>query len=201
MNLNMLKYDMEKYIFRYAYSNAFHDATLRKAFRRKTDEEDVAFAKRKQEIFVSAYPVVKDYMVKIIENSHPKPIDSIRNICNDESGFTFGNAQKLVNMTSKYFYTVVCKDINKREWFSECDCPMDGKMMELLLKQRTDFKYSNLSWSKLEIIDGKIPDEYSDFQNSIRILCDEQGIYPIEYDYIYWTGTYRFPDEETIDAV
>ena len=44
---------------------------------------------------------------------------------NGRSGqFTFGNAQKLINIVCKYFYIISYKDSSVREKFKYCHCPM-----------------------------------------------------------------------------
>ena len=49
---------------------------------------------------------------------------------------SFGLAQKIVNMTYKYFY--VFKDyLNKNIDFSKCDCPLDSIILEKIKKNHT----------------------------------------------------------------
>ena len=49
-------------------------------------------------------------------------------------GFTFGNAQKLVNMTAKYMFLRAYGDNGERSKFEGCDCPMDGVMCRFIEK-------------------------------------------------------------------
>lgn len=128
------------------------------------------------------------------ENGTPK-IDNKGN----EIIFEFGNAQKLINMTVKYFYITTFGHSKEKEYFQFCHCPMDGKMLERVWDDEkwSDKKakneitgYSNktefiVSWSKLGF--GEDQNRYNAFQETVRYLCDQyKNIYPIEYDYKFW---------------
>ena len=117
--------------------------------------------------------------------------------------FTFGNAQKLINMTVKYFYiTTFNKDKTEKVKFQYCHCPMDEQMLNIVWKNKIKaanswyaygkdgFKYS---WSNEEFLkDNKgklsLPKRYSEFQKAVRELVknDKIATMPIEYDYVNW---------------
>ena len=105
--------------------------------------------------------------------------------------FSFGNAQKLINMTVKYIYITLFRDKgNNREKFKYCHCPMDGLMLKNVWKNKNSLKeidlgnsefYSN-DWGK-ETINSK---RYKIFQKAVRQLAKKSDCYPIEYDYMNW---------------
>ncbi|MBR6051389.1 MAG: hypothetical protein IKP68_09350, partial [Clostridia bacterium] len=52
--------------------------------------------------------------------------------------FKFGNAQKLINMTVKYFYVMTYGNNNiSRDHFQYCHCPVDGQMLKKVWKKRS----------------------------------------------------------------
>lgn len=108
--------------------------------------------------------------------------------------FTFGNCQKLINMTVKYFYMVTYSDPTIRSHFNDCHCPMDNVMINMAI---TELKKSgetlanfnttsaNLrkSWSRIERNNHV---QYDLFQAIVKYLAQQQGVNPIEYDYLMW---------------
>ncbi len=135
-------------VFDFAYETAFRDATMRKAFP-KYDDNDELFHNRKENAKVDARKFVRDYIDAIFndKNSDFLVIGTINAVCEatEKYKFTFGNAQKLVNMTAKYMYlSIYGMDGYERERYREkfkyCHCPMDGRMIknlrEVLLNHR-----------------------------------------------------------------
>lgn len=110
----------------------------------------------------------------------------IKKVDPKHKGFTFGNAQKLVNMSAKYLYIACYANPEMRMRFDECDCPMDSIMIKGVINEAKEvgkdnkFKKlrNNTSWSSLSINDGNyenievfinsIPEEYYEFQQWIR---------------------------------
>ena len=193
-------------IFNFAYEMAFRDSTMRNAFKRLDSEKnDInAFWDRKERIKDAAKPIVWNYIDEIIiKQAHPEPIDKIievHRVCKSER-FTFGNAQKLVNMTAKYMFISSYGDADKRGLFDECDCPMDGSMIAFVKKEFEDYDqlkgfkctkeyedFINISWdgcwSKLDLITA-IPEPYTRFQKCIKKICElrNYSIMPIEVDF------------------
>ena len=88
----------------------------------------------------------------------------------------FGLAQKLVNMTFKYFYVF---DVIKKADYTNCDCPIDSNVLDSIGK-------SNMSWSKLS------KEEYENIQNEISKRLNEDNckeVYQIGnmiYDFMVW---------------
>lgn len=91
----------------------------------------------------------------------------------------YGLAQKIVNMTFKYFY-VYSEYINKKIDFSKCDCPLDSNILSTLDKT-INF------WSKITEI------EYQNCQNKISNLLNIEQLNDelkqlgnLAYDFLKW---------------
>lgn len=185
---------MEYQLFKFAFDMAFRDATLRKAFPKNEEEYGKNFQERKERVKNKSMEFVKKYIDDLFDKGPIDPKDTIISICNAcrDDGFTFGNSQKLVNMTAKYMFLSTYGDKEKRLKFQKCHCPMDSVMVELVKKKDKTFK-CDVGWSRLEYANGNVPKVYDEFQEVIKRLCgnekindEELNIYPIEFDYLYW---------------
>lgn len=131
-------------------------------------------------------------------------INQVRKDAKDKE-FTFGNAQKLVNMTAKYMYLYCYYDTSKRELFENCHCPMDRIMIKRIadrIREQHDGKmpdkyklpdeskgWSSVSWSKItekHTKDKTDVDVYNTFQEMARDLADDMGVSPLELDVLLW---------------
>ena len=143
--------DAQDMIFEFAYNMAFHDATTRNAFLKRKEEkdDDDAFHKRKAAIRGYSKSSVKSYIDSIKKGDKPDPLMVILNICDEENttnGLTFGNVQKLVNMTAKYMFLSAYVDSDIRDKFIMCHCPMDGVMMDWVKKHCTEYGLKPIKW-------------------------------------------------------
>ena len=96
--------DKEK-IFEFVYLMAFRDATMRRAFPKKTEESEEEYNS-----FLKAKGPARKFIDKLLAGSDDiEPETYMLEICRvvKTYGFTFGNAQKLINMLSKYMY-IIC---------------------------------------------------------------------------------------------
>ena len=114
--------------------------------------------------------------------------------------FTFGNIQKLINMTAKYMYVTCYENQNKRDCFQYCHCPMDSVMIQTVDSAYNgeigkDVNWREVRWSKItddlvssptETIPSTSIDVYKQFQTRVKELLKDRDIYPIEYDFLYW---------------
>ena len=192
----MEKYNIDDEIFKFAYTMAFRDATARKAFK-KLNMDDVAFRQKKKDIKDASMRKVKTYIDRICAGEvreFSALTDVILSVCDENHNFTFGNAQKLVNMTAKYMYLISYGDPNKRKVFKFCHCPMDGTMIRIVKEKypKVNIK-SDCSWSTLRYKDDSIPKEYEEFQKYIQTMVDEENqnrkdkdLIPLDMDYIFW---------------
>ena len=131
-------------ILNYIYVYAMRDATMRGAspFTKGTK------AKKKEmenlDDFPKIHQALKLFINSVLSNKirnykdySKRLVDLSRIICCEinsyykgEAHFTFGNAQKLINMVMKRLYTVCYNDHDKRDSFKYCHCPMDGQLIQ-----------------------------------------------------------------------
>lgn len=203
--------------------NALRDATLQGSFLGKTEDilkdkpglEKAKKAKalvRKFAIDLTDENVVDvvndDYIYALIDavvKNAPSSIDKNGN----SVSFTYGNAQKLINMTSKYLYIRNYSNPKLTVSFRNCHCPLDNQIVK---KLKGDVKRgSNLDKSIKELF-GTVNDSenantwrqyldlpwsscskprYKFFQDVVRIVLKEKynnELTPLEYDYIKWNS-------------
>lgn len=170
----------------FAYLMAFRDATSRRAFVKKDNESDKDFHERKQNAFDGLRKKADEYIFELMSNKKPNPVDYIINICETNADFTFGNAQKLINMYAKYMYMSAYGDSGKSLYFDKCDCPMDSKMIEKLGELCDEYNGENVYWSRLLFENNTVPEEYMNFQKKVRECCEKEKVLPIEFDFLHW---------------
>ena len=207
----MSEYNLDDNIFDFCFDLALHDATLQAAYYDKLDSLNPVYDFLKD--------CTKNYINAIIDTSISidtiKTSDVIRDINSSEKiinfnsnrdeikQFKYGNIQKLVNMTAKYMYITSYKNIDLKDRFSKCDCPIDSiiskKIYDKCKDENLDFRskeyfpelYKNskksirsffyyLSFSKISESD------YLYCQEMLRDFYNATGIGPLEFDYIYW---------------
>lgn len=189
---------MQEEIFEFVYKMAFQDAVRQKAYEgKKKDLYEI----------LEARDIVKKYVGYIIEKKHHVTQEEHDRIFRDtalklcrainKDDFTFGNAQKLINMTAKYLYITCYANSVFRDRFKYCHCPMDRVMLNVVWKKYREKYGVNArreklnegvaegnflkSWGKENWEDGEIPRRYINFQKAVQELAGE--LYPIEYDY------------------
>ncbi len=191
-------------IFIFAYNEALDDATRQRAFLGKKDE-----VKQNKK----ARDLVKKYIDAMITGTHLNFYETAQKVetAIGIKDFTFGNVQKLVNMTVKYFFISCYCDIRLRSAFDQAHCPMDREMkdtvfasykeavekenapQELMIfvneKGKESMAWPSLSWSGItrEYVD-LYPENnaYARFQAMVTYLAGKKGLSPIEYDYLKW---------------
>ncbi len=187
-------------IFDFIYIAALRDATLMKAY--EGTKKDLLTNKE-------AKKVVSQYVDNVLAGKNPdfyKAEERLEVAFNDKK-FTFGNAQKLLNMACKYFYVLCYNDSSLRERFKSCHCPMDNIMIDVvkLEMRKGNYRYEEYKsildkytethnkksyisflgkpWSKIIRSDNE---QYRLFQDLVKFLSDKKGVYPLEYDYLMW---------------
>lgn len=121
--------------------------------------------------------------------------------------FSFGNAQKLINMTVKHVYTFTYNDPNIRKCFRHCHCPMDSIMLKKVydlyekeygrkkkldeLTVKFNDPWGNEGWNDKTETQPTLkdfPPRYKKFQNSILKFIEKNSgdIFPVEFDYRAW---------------
>lgn len=199
------KIEVDNLIFEFVYELALRDAVMRTAY--LGDKSELRKCKE-------AKNIVRQYADDIIDgkffdydgyykiaadlcNSFNPYIKVPEGSKNKNPQFTFGNAQKLLNMTMKYLYITCYKNHMLRKNFKNCHCPMDGIMIDKVKKKFKNCsrrekeehigKFKNISWSRLSFCDeDKII--YQQFQDTVSSLAKTENMFPMEYDYCQWNS-------------
>lgn len=181
---------------------AMRDATMRSAFSgdRKSIRQNMQ-AKNAVQKYINDILTGKEYSFYkteiVVENAL------------SQYGFSFGNCQKLINMTAKYFYIATYGNEIIKNNFANCHCPMDSIMIKNAISsysQKNEKEFcikdikkalANVSWSRLTRDGrGNVPQQYELFQQIISILAKEEGMTPLEYDYFRWNSDSNLFDEK-----
>lgn len=193
-------------IFRFVYIAAMRDATLQGAYKGEkkwlwTDHSIISNLK----------DIIKPFIKDILDNTFSSQqqydeefLKISKKVCkqinnypfpNNSKKFTFGNAQKLLNIMIKFFYIKGYDNSNVRACFKYCHCPMDSIMLKKVLsdyKKQTGKKPFNgnftASWGKEDFnknLPSSLPDRYQAFQNAVAVLAKNLGT-RLEYDYYSW---------------
>jgi len=199
-------------IFNFIYSCAMRDAILQRAF---VGKKDWVFSSD------NAKTQLSKYIDCIINNSfHSQDdhdsyfINTANEICKAINAskppfakdvFSFGNAQKLINIMVKHTYSFCYITPELRDNFRFCHCPMDSVMLNEVWKRygkksgkekrKATLKNTEFfckAWGN-EGQDGDIqpelcefPERYLKYQTAIREIIGDENLYPIEFDYIVW---------------
>lgn len=212
---------MKNNIFEFIYRNAMSDATLQKAY---NGEKTILTSEKTDKV----RNILIEHINKIIDGNYKNTdknagkknydkdfyilADAISQEINENfpsNNFTFGNSQKLINITIKYFYILSYKDRKLKKNFEFCHCPMDRIMISKVVQDYSSaisnkpadrifkkfnkemYSWSNVSWSHIlnedpsENIEFGI-DVYEKYQDMVRALAKKGKSIPIEYDYIHF---------------
>ena len=137
MSLYYNREEISTKVFDFLYGCSMHDAILQQAFKGKKEWiGKVAEAK----------PFLREYIDCIVGNKfssqeeHDKTFIRVADsICKEinknkafdaEDVFSFGNAQKLINIAAKHTYNVCYWKPDLRENFRWCHCPLDSIMLQ-----------------------------------------------------------------------
>ena len=184
-------------IFTFIYDAAMNDATRR-----------TGAASIKNEILKldKVKTLVCDYAESIIEGlategSFMKCVNQIEALLRSNckyGAFTFGNIQKLINMTMKYLY-IRYRDTDKAAGFDLCHAPMDSQMIKKVRQAAKKAAIpcsidSECAWSKI-CNDTDNPkysmSNYKGYQETISSLLAHPKIKErcknhLDFDYRYW---------------
>lgn len=206
------KEEISTKVFDFLYGCSMHDAILQQAFKGK--KEWVGEVEQ-------AKPFLREYIDCIVGNKfssqeeHDKTFIRVAdNICKEinkhkspdaKDVFSFGNAQKLINIAAKHTYGVCYWNPDLRENFRWCHCPLDSIMLQKVwARYKKDFG-NNARKSALESVDffckiwgneGQdgdmqpqicdFPERYLKFQRAVKDIVGEGNLYAIEFDYLIW---------------
>ena len=117
-------YDLKSFMTTYAFHIALNDATLRGAYAGETygigPNSDAA-------------EHIKQYIQDIYDKKYPdfyELANQLKDDLKNYPGFTFGNIQRLINMTAKYMCQSTYETPIRRTFFKNCHCPMDKNMIQ-----------------------------------------------------------------------
>ena len=190
-----------QHIFSFAYGAGLNDATAQKAY----PGESKKFLRENNEAKI----IVRAYIDGILNGENPDfyaVAEHLRDSFNnwEEQNdckilFSFGNAQKLINITVKFMYLAAYSNYAPmRSRFQNCHCPLDRKMGARVKREICKIPEAELPDSILEIIqrdswkgfDGawsQIEEKvYEDYQAVVRYLAAKENLIPLEYDFRYF---------------
>ncbi len=202
---------MDKKIFEFVYVAAMIDATLHKSFvGKKAWMTDCSKFKNSTDDLKA---LVSDVIAGNFANNDSYDDRFLKvsiELCEEINSypenkgyghFTFGNAQKLINIIMKYFYIHTYGNEKEKVNFQFCHCPMDSQLLKKVWDKRkklSENTKNNLdkrdeflkSWGSLDfqISDGKkgFPDCYKVFQEAVKELSKYKSQSPLEFDYDQW---------------
>lgn len=207
-------FDVNDAIFDYVYGLAMSDATRRTPcagsyidFLDEAANKAAGIAKK----------WVQDYINEIVSESksldfYDVAIEVEVQLNSINKLFSFGNAQKLINMVAKYVYIRNYDAPCDAESFSECHAPLDGIMRDFVYRSWFYFKLNSSSrkgpgfcisgpWSKLKGEKGI--NEYRAFQIAITQIIEASGlkkngesINRLEFDFIFWEKAKKLKDKD-----
>ena len=194
---------MQDYLFDFAYGEALRDAINQQSFK---GEKNYLYECE------TGKNEVRTYINAILNGEHPSFIDAEKKVEEQfnkfiksqrrESNqvFSFGNTQKLINMTVKYiFISAYAQSYEEfRQLFTDCHCPLYRRMAGTvrrefdkvddesaqLIKDNNSENYKiineDITWSKVDVT------TYNCYQQMVRLLAEKENLIPIEYDFVKW---------------
>ena len=124
---------------------------------------------------------------KEFDTWHRETCDQILNVYTDKIEFTYGQAQKWLNMTIKYLYVIgACQFDNV---FKFCHIPIDKYVFQIA-KKEYGVSIPKVKWSRWNDYDG----QYLDYQNQLRDCI--KGYDPLRWEFKYWIKEARQVSED-----
>lgn len=201
------KRELDDKIFRFICIVAMRDAVVQLSYvgekKWLTENEMIKVLKRIVEPFVDDVLSNRFKSQKIYDNEFLRTTIKVCDIINakaNNNNFTFGNAQKYINIILKYLYIKSYKNDRVKDSFRFCHCPMDqqllknvwdnrGKINDYIRLGKRDFFLG--SWGNEDYnVDANgnktYPIRYLLFQQAVRELVANLNIFSLEYDYLIW---------------
>lgn len=199
-------------IFGFIYGCAMRDAILQKAF--IGEKSWIEGIEKPKAILMSYIEKVLNNEFESQENHDAFFLKTANEICKEINGnkpdyandiFSFGNAQKLINITAKHIYGFCYYNPSLRDAFRYCHCPLDSIMLNKVWKMYQEDFGKDTRKTKLLSIEFfckpwgnegaqeniqpellSFPSRYMKFQNAIRDIIGNDNLYPLEFDYLIW---------------
>ncbi|MBQ8141688.1 MAG: hypothetical protein IJ194_00830 [Bacilli bacterium] len=96
--------------------------------------------------------------------------------------FTYGQAQKWINMTAKYLYLIGAYTFD--EVFPYLHVPIDNYVMDIA-EEKFKLEKPELPWSQWDY------EEYKNYQLAIRKLIQAKGLDPLRWEFRNWLESAR----------
>lgn len=120
-------------IFNFVYEMAMRDTTMMKAYQGdKKAPKECEGAKEIVREYIDSLIKGERWDFYGIEGQYEKAINSELKKRGTEP-FTFGNCQKVINMTVKYIFIATYANKELRKNFEKCHCPMDSIMIDAVI--------------------------------------------------------------------
>lgn len=201
------KINLDDKIFRFIFIEAMRDAVIQLSYKGNKKwlmESDVLNVLK-----IEIEPLIN----KVLNNKYTSQdnydedfLCTTINICKhinnmaQNDNFTFGNAQKLINIMLKYFYITSYKNDISKDFFRFCHCPMDQQLLENIWSKRKNLNinktlgnrnYFLKSWGNEDFEEDEngrqiYPKRYTLFQLSVRYFANKEKKNSLEYDYYAW---------------
>ena len=134
-------------------------------------------------IFKKEIPIINEGSItsqEKFDSWHCKVCKNIKLLYNEKGiDFTYGQAQKWLNMTIKYLYILEVEGYTFDSIFEYLHIPIDKYILKGV-KDELEIKRPVDAWSKLD------KKEYFKYQNAIRERLREKGISPIRWEFENW---------------
>ena len=212
--LSYNKNEMDNRAFSFIYGCALRDAILQKAFIGKKDWiAEVTEAQEPVKKYINDV-LYGEFKKETDKEKHEKAfLEAAKSVCdiinrakpkNAKDTFSFGNAQKLINIVTKHIYahTYSFNLVSKtdiRANFRFCHCPMDSIMLSNVWRDYKAFGNNERAndlgenflgpWGNedFDLASGerRLPSRYVRYQTAVEKLKGPD-VFPIEYDYIVW---------------
>lgn len=100
---------------------------------------------------------------------------------NEGIEFTYGQAQKWLNMTIKYLYMLEVKEYSFDNVIMWLHIPVDNFIFKAVKEELNIKRLTKVSWSRWNNYD-----EYLEYQNDIRKKLKEEDISPLRWEFENW---------------
>ncbi len=154
----MSKCAIDRRVFEFIYGCGMSDAIMRAAYSGKESRSDLIKGNPSETV-----DVVEDFANRVLsgefygcgdfkescdryDKAFKETAFAVAALIPD---FTFGNAQKLINIILKHLYVCGYNSPETREKFRFCHCPLDSKIAQVLMKLKFDFR-KNPTWFNKE---------------------------------------------------
>lgn len=183
--------NIKQYLIIFAYQMALNETTVHGAYTGYTNGlGSISYGAEH----------IKEYIRDIYDEKNPdfyELAEQLREDFKDHPGFTFGHIQRLINTTAKYMYLGTYQNLDNRNVFKCCHCPMDKDMIHritsgykqlmddypdeidrdcyyFIINGKKSHAWDAITWNTIDFdIDGINSIEvYNKFQEMARILAE-----------------------------